>query len=178
MNKEGSFKPILFALVISMLIAIFWQQLTFLKTFVHNLLDPSAGALINWNLTAGMLILVFILTLITTLIQKYTTDQESLKELRKEQKAVQEEMKKNRDNPQKMMELQKKSFESIPKTLKLSMGSFIYTAIPFLLFFRWFIDFFDSIGNPKFFGFLGWFLFYFIFSFIFSSILRKILKVV
>lgn len=177
MNKEGSFKPIAIALIISMLIAMFWNSLTFLRNIVHTILDPSAGALIKLNLHFGMLIIVFILTLITTLIQKYMTDQEALKDLKKEQKALQEEMKKNKDDPKKLMELQKKSFESIPKTFKLSMRAFAYTAIPLILFFRWFVDFFNSIGKPEFLGFMGWLVFYLISSIIFSSILRKALKV-
>ncbi len=177
MNKEGSFKPIAIALIISMLIAMFWEKLTFLKNGVHLILDPSAGTLILWNLNFGMLIIVFILTLITTLVQKYTTDQEALKDLKKEQKALQEEMKKNAGDSKKLMELQKKSFESIPKTFKLSMRALAYTAIPLLLFFRWFMDFFKSIGDPKLFLGLGWLFFYLISSIIFSSILRKVLKV-
>jgi uncharacterized membrane protein (DUF106 family) len=177
MNKKGSFKPVIIALIISMLIALFWNSLVFLKNFVHAILNPTAGALISWNLHIGMLLIVFILTLITTLIQKYGTDQEALKELKKVQKEAQKEMRECRDDPKKLMELQKKSFESLPQTFKLSMRSFAYTAIPLLLFFRWFMDFFQSINNPKFFGFLGWFLFYLLFSIIFSSILRKALKV-
>lgn len=178
MNKEGSFKPIAIALIISMIIAFFWDSLAPLKNFVHSILNPTAGALLNWQLTIGMLLIVFILTVITTLIQKYTTDQETLKQMRKEQKELQKEMKKYRDNPAKMMELNKKTLEYLPKTLKLSMKSFVYTAIPLILLFRWFKDFFTDVGSPKFFGFLGWILFYLIFSMIFSSILRKIFKVV
>ncbi len=178
MNKEGSFKPIAVAFVISMLIALLWNSLTFLKNSIHAILDPTAGALLNLDLTIGMLILIFILTFITTLIQKYTTDQETLKDLRKQQREIQKEMRKHRDNPQKVMELNKKSLEFLPRTLKLSMRSFAYTAIPLILFFRWFIDTFEMLGNPKFLGFLSWFLFYLIFSIIFSSILRKIMKVV
>jgi len=178
MNKEGSFKPIAITLVFSMLIALFWNQLTFLKNFVHLIFDPTAGAMLLWNLNIGMILIICVLTIATTLIQKYTTDQETLKELRKEQKELQKEMKKYRDNPQKIMELQKKSFEFLPKTMKLSMRSIAYTAIPLILFYRWFMDFFSAIGNPKFFGFLGWFLTYLILTIIFSSILRKVLKVV
>ena len=87
-------------------------------------------------------------------------------------------MKKYKDHPEKLMELQKKQFEFIPKTMKLSMRAIVFTGIPFILFFRWFMDFFTAIGDPKFFGFLSWFWFYLIFSIIFSSILRKIFKVV
>lgn len=178
MNKEGSFKPVAIVLIASMLIALMWNSLSFLKNIIHSILDPSAGALITWNLHIGMLIIIFILTLLTTLIQKYTTDQASLRQLKKEQKELHEEMKKVRDNPQKLLELQKKSFEFLPKTLKLSMRSFAYTAIPLILFFRWFVDYFQELGNPKFVFGMSWFLFYLIASLIFSSIMRKTLDVV
>jgi uncharacterized membrane protein (DUF106 family) len=98
--------------------------------------------------------------------------------MKKEQKFIQGEMKKYREHPEKMMELQKKQMEFLPKMLKISMRPIIYTAIPLILFFRWFMDFFTAAGDPKFFGFLSWFWFYLILSLIFSSILRKLLDVV
>ena len=177
-DKKGSFKPIFIVLLASILIALFWNSFPWIRNSVHAVLDPSAGALLSWNLTWGMLIIVFILTAITTVIQKYATDQESLKELRKEQKLLQEEMKKYKDNPQKLMELQKKSFAFIPQTMKLSMRGAAFTGIPLILFFRWFMDVFTVLGSPKFFGFFSWFWFYLIFTLIFSSIFRKIFKVV
>ena len=178
MNKEGSFAPIAIVLVISMLIALMWNQVEFLRNIIHSILDPTAGALINWNITWGMILIIIFISLATTLIQKYATDQKTLKELRKEQKLLQQEMKKYRDDPQKMLELQKKSFEFIPKTMKLSMRAFAYTAIPLILFFRWFYDIFNAMDNPHFFGIFSWFWFYLIFTLVFSSVFRKILKVV
>ena len=80
-------------------------------------------------------------------------------------------------NAVKMMELQKKQFSSMPEMMKLSMASIIYTGVPFVLFFRWFDDFFESIGDPTFLGFLSWFWFYLILLMITGGILRKILKV-
>ncbi len=178
MNKQGSFFPIIFVTIISLAMAIFWDKVPFIKNAIHAALDPSAGALLNWNLTIGMLIVVLLITLITTIIQKYATDQKALKELRQEQKILQEEMKKYRDNPAKISELSKKQLEFIPRTFKLTSRSVLFTGIPFILFFRWFYDFFALLGQPKFFGFLSWFWFYLIFTMIFSSILRKVMKVV
>jgi len=177
-NKKGGFKPIIFIMLASLVLATFWSQIPALKNFVHSILDPSAGALIKWNLTLGMTFLVLIISVITTVIQKYATDQKALKELRKEQKILQEEIKKFKDNPQKLMELQKKQFEFIPKTMKLNMRAIMFTSIPFLLLFRWFWDFFTDLGSPKFFGFLSWFWFYLIFTLIFSSILKKTFDIV
>jgi len=177
MDKEGSFKGPMIVLVISMLIAAFWNQLDFIRNLVSAALDPTAGFLLNWNLTLGMIILIFIITVITTLGQKYATDQETLREMKKEQKALQEEMKKYKDHPEKFMELQKESMKFMMPMMKLGMRPIVYTGIPLILFFRWFIDFFTLLGNPKFFGFFSWFWFYLLGSIIFSSILRKIWKV-
>ena len=176
--KEGSFKPIIIVMILSLVIAGFWDSAPFLKNAVHSVLNPSLGVLLNWNLTWGMMLIVLLISVLTTLIQKYATDQETLKEMKKEQKILQEEMKKYRDHPEKLMELQKKQFEFLPKTMKLSMRAIMYTGIPFILFFRWFWDVFTALGEPKFFGFLSWFWFYLIFVMIFSSILRKVFNVV
>jgi len=164
-------------LLVSMIIASAWDKYSWIKNSIHFILDPTAGTLLNWELTIGMILIVFILSLIITIVQKYTTDQKALKELKEEQKKLQEEMKAAKNDPQKMTEINKKNMELFPRQFKLGMGSIAYTAIPFVLFFRWFSDYFVSIGSPKFFGFLGWFWFYFIFSLIFSMILKKYMKV-
>jgi uncharacterized membrane protein (DUF106 family) len=177
MDKEGSFKGPMIVLIISMLIAAFWNQLDSVRDFVSAVLDPTAGALLNWNLTQGMILLIFILSVIMTLAQKYATDQEALREMKKEQKILQEEMKKYKEHPEKMMELQKESFKFMMPMMKLGMRPIIYTGIPIILFFRWFMDVFTILGDPKFFGIFNWFWFYLVGSIIFSSILRKVWKV-
>jgi len=176
-KKEGSFMPVFFIMFASMIIAIYWDKIPLIKDSVHALLDPSAGWLLEWNLYLGMIFIVFFITLITTFVQKYATDQEALRELKKEQKILREEMNKYKGNPEKLMEFQKKQFEFVPKTMKLTSRSIMFTGIPFILFFRWFNDKFISLGNPKFFGFLSWFWFYLILAMFFSSILRKVFKV-
>ncbi len=178
-NKEGSFKPIVFVMIASMAIALFWDKIPFIKDSVHAILDPSAGVLLNWNATFGMIIIVCLISLFTTLVQKYATDQKALKELRKEQKILQDEMKKYKEHPEKMAELSKKQFAFLPKTFKLTSRAMMFTGIPFILFFRWFNDFFGSIEPaPVFLGFLSWFWFYLIFTMVFSTIFRKVFKVV
>jgi uncharacterized membrane protein (DUF106 family) len=130
----------------------------------------------NLNVYIGMTIVIAVLTLLTTIVQKYATDQETLRKIKAEQKEVQEEMKKFRNNPQKIMELNKKQLEKMPQMMEVSMRPLIYTFVPFILFFRWFGDYFAS--GFKFFGFLSWFWLYIILSIVFSTIFRKILKVV
>ncbi len=176
-KKEIRFRTIIIFMIASLAIAGLWDKIEIFKNSVHYVLDPSAGALLDWNLTGGMLIIVIIISLLTTIIQKYTTDQEAIKKLKVEQKALQVEMKKFKDNQPKLVELQKKQFESMPRMMKLNMGSIVYTGVPFVLFIRWFMDYFTIAGNPKFFGFLTWFWFYLIFVLIFSGVLKKVLKV-
>jgi uncharacterized membrane protein (DUF106 family) len=177
-GKEGSYTSMILIMVASLAIAGLWESLDFIKNSIHAILDPSVGAVLGWNLTWGLLLVIFVLTIIMTLVQKYTTDQDTLKEMRKEQKVLQEEMKQYRDDPKKMMELQKKSFEFIPKTMKLSMRAIVYTSIPLILLFRWFMDYFAAIPDFRFLGFFTWFWFYLLSYMIFSGIIRKVLKVV
>ncbi len=178
MNKEGSFKGIFIVMLVSLLIAFFWESISWIRSAAHAILDPTAGVLLNWNLTLGMIVIVLLIAIVMTLAQKYGTDQKTLREMKKEQKELQAEIKKVREHPEKMMELQKKQFAFMPKMMKLSMRPIMYTSLPLILFFRWFMDYFDAIGNVRFFGFLSWFWFYLLGSIIFSSVLRKIFKVV
>ncbi len=176
---EGSFRPIIIIMLASLVIAGLWDKVPFIKNAIHAVLDPTAGALLLWNVSWGMTIIVILITLIVTLVQKYATDQKTLKELKEEQKSIQKQMKEFREHPDKVMELQKKQMALMPKQMKLSMRAIAFTGIPFILFFRWFYDFFATLDDVVFFGiFKRWFVFYIIVSLVVSSILRKILKVV
>ncbi len=174
--KKGM-KILMIVMLVSFTIAFLWDKLSFIKQGVHAILDPSAGSMLAWNLNLGMLILVFIISLTISLAQKYLTDQASLKELKKQQKVLQQEMRKYKNDPSKLMEFQKKQLEFLPKTCDLTMKPLIFTAIPIILFFRWFNDYFIATGNPKILGFFTWFWFYLVFSIIFNIILKKIMKI-
>ncbi len=174
-KSEGSFAPMIIIMLISLVIASLWEKVPAIKNTIKAGLDPVFGSLLNWNLTIGMLIIVLLITLLTTIVQKYTTDQESLKEIKSQQKEIQKEMKECRKNgnQKRMMELNKKQMKLAPKQMKLSMKSIAYTGVPFILLIRWFQDYFAAAGDPKFFGFMGWFIFYLLGAIIFGSIFRK-----
>ena len=176
-GKEGSFKPLFFVMILSLVIASYWPKALWLRDPVHKLLDPSLGLLINWNLEIGMLMIILFITLITTLVQKYTTDQKTIRELKERQKEINKEMKELQHDPEKMMEIQKELMPLSMNLMKMSMRPVMFTGIPFILFFRWFMDIFTDLGNPKFFGILSWFWFYIISAMVFGSIFRKVLKV-
>lgn len=164
-------------MLLSIVVASLWQSIPFVKEAVHYILDPTAGAILNWNVNIGMLLITAVITLITTLLQKYMTDQDAIKTIKEEQKLVQEEMKLARNQPEKTMELSKKSLELTMKAMPLTMRPLIYTIIPFVLFLRWFQSYFTDAGNPHIFNFFSWFWAYFVFSIFFSIIFRKVLKV-
>ncbi len=177
MDNKGSFRPLIVVMLISLLLVWLWNKVPIISETANIILNPTLGVLLNWNITWGMLIIVVIISFIMTMIQKFATDQKTLKELKKEQKILSEEMKKYKEHPEKLMELQKKQFEFIPKTFKLTSRPIIVTAIPLILFIRWFNDYFAAMPDFKFFGFFSWIWFYILATVIFSSIFRKIFNV-
>lgn len=164
-------KVLFFALILSFLVASLWNTVPAIKETVHFILDPSFGKLLSWNLIIGFLIITIVMSLVFTLVQKYGTDQESLKEIKKKQKDAQREMKKYRDDPTKALELSKKSMEDMPKIFEITMKPLLYTSIPIVLFFRWF----SETLSPAWGGW--WILYYLLASMIFGSVIRKVMKV-
>jgi len=175
-GKEGSFRAIFIVMLVSLTIAAFWNSFPVIKNSVSGILNPTAGSLLSWNLLGGMTFLVLLLSIFMTLVQKYTTDQKTMREMKEEQKRLQQEMKKFAPGSKEHSDLGMQSMKMMGPMLKLGMRPIIYTAIPIILLFRWFADYF-AIVDFKFWIF-NWFWFYLLGSIIFSSILRKILKVV
>lgn len=169
-------KSLFFVVVISLAIAIFWNKVPLISNSVHYILDPTAGSLLDWNVNAGIAIVAAVISGFIMTIQKYTTDQETLRKIKKEQKLLQEEMKLFKDKPERLLELQKKQLQFIPQTFEITLRPIMYTSIPIILFFRWFNDYFTAVPI-KVFGLLSWFWAYLILSIIFTSIFRKVFNV-
>jgi uncharacterized membrane protein (DUF106 family) len=160
---------------LGIMVAGLWGAVPVIKKTVHALLDPTAGALLNWHPTIGFFLFVALLTLITTLVQKYGTDQNAIKALREEQKLIQQQIKEHKADPAKQMELSQKSMELVMESMPLTMKPVIYTTVPFILFFRWFDDYFKA--HPTEILGMSWFWAYLLGAIFFSSIFRKVLKV-
>ena len=163
-------------MLLGLAVATLWDKIPVIGSSVHTALDPFLGALLDWNVTIGLLIITAILNWITTILHKHMTDQNLLKQLKEEQKLVNEEIKLYRDNPQKTMELSKRSMELAMKTMPITMRPVIYTTIPFILLIRWFTDYFKD-HPAKILGFMSGIWAYIVFFIVFSMIFRKILKV-
>ncbi|MBM3232436.1 DUF106 domain-containing protein [Candidatus Pacearchaeota archaeon] len=163
-------------MLVSLGVAFFWDHIPIIGESVHAIFDPTLGDLLDWNVTFGLMIITLVLNLLTTLLHKKVTDQDLLKQIKEEQKLVNEEMKLYKSNPEKTMELSKKSMELAFKTFPITMRPVIYTAIPFILLFRWITAYFAE-KPVEILGFMSGFWAYFVFFIISSIIWRKILKV-
>src|SRR3989339_1161319 len=77
-----------------------------------------------------------VVTLISTLVQKYFTDQEHLKSLKKRQKEIQAEIRKTKE-PSVMQELNLEMMQLTGVMFKSSMKPMFVTIIPFIILFTW-----------------------------------------
>lgn len=101
-------------------------------------LDAIFSPLLKLHPLIGLIILSFLISLIITLIQKFTTNQTRLKEIKEEMKSHQKRMKEvSKEDPQKAMKMQKESMKLTMETMKHSMRSMLYSFIPIILIFSW-----------------------------------------
>jgi len=92
--------------------------------------DPSYGPLLTFILFS------IVVSLVITLVAKYTTNQRVMKQLREDIKKFQEQMKNTKDT-QKQLELQKKAMDVNMKYMMQSMRPTLFTIIPILIVFGW-----------------------------------------
>src|SRR3989338_5218497 len=96
---------------------------------------------LGWALSLGpvysLIVISFILTLLSTLAQKYLTDQKELKRLKDESKEINKKIRENKNDPQKLCELQSEAMKRAGQQLKQSFKPLIYTFVPLLLVFIW-----------------------------------------
>lgn len=171
-NKKGSGMIWLFVvLALSWGVFALWDKYPVIKQTVDAVLNPTFGVLLKFNVYLGFAAIIAFTSLLLTLSQKFLSNQEQLREMKKEQKYLQEEMKKYRDHPEKLLELQKKQLEFFPRTMELTTKPLLFTTIPIILFFRWFGNYLDPIFGG------WWILYYIIGSLIFSGIFRKMFNV-
>ncbi|MBI4980547.1 DUF106 domain-containing protein [Candidatus Woesearchaeota archaeon] len=106
--------------------------------FLDPLFNPVLLPLLNlvgpfW----GIFLLSLIISLIVTVIYKYTTNQELMKRLKDEQKSYSQKLKELRSNPEEMMKVQKEAMKVNMEYMKLSFKPTLITMLPILLIFGW-----------------------------------------
>lgn len=158
--------------------ASFKKARLYLKNMFDSFFDATLGKFFLLPEPWAILGIAFILTLITTLVYKYMTNQEMLKSLKTEIKEIQNEMKSSKDNPDKMMQAQKLAMEKNMVYMKHSLKPVLVTFVPFILIFGWLRIHYTILGDPSILFGLSWIWVYLIFSILISIALRKLLKVV
>jgi len=104
---------------------------------LENLLNPIFSPLLNLPILLTVIIMSFFISLIITVVYKYTTDQNLMKELKDEMKEFQRQIKELKKEPERAMQIQKKSMKTNMKYMTHSMKSTLYSFIPIILIFGW-----------------------------------------
>ena len=142
---------------------------------LENFFNSIFGWAIKISPLFAIVVVSAVLTLITTLIYKYTTDQKAMKALREELKKLQDEMKTTKDNPGRMMELQKIMWQKNLDSMKHNLKPMLITFLPVIIVFRWMAQTFAPYGKIIF--IFGWLGTYIICTLVLSIAFRKLLKV-
>ncbi len=125
------------------------------------------------NPVLSVIIISAAITLIMTLVTKYVTDQNRMKELKEIQKACNIRVKENKNNPEELSKVNKEIMECSMELMKHSMKPMLYTFLPLILIFFWIRGTYaeSSIAG-------SWLWYYIGTSIVSSIIFRKIFKVI
>ena len=139
------------------------------------------------NPLISVISLSFLISLITTLVYKFTTDQNKLRVIREELKTIRKDMVEAKNDPKRMQELQSRSMEISMEQFKHGLKPMLITWLPAIIIFGfinkslpadkivWKLPFnLPKIGSNEGFGWLG---VYILSSLVFSTVLRKLFKV-
>ena len=111
-----------------------------------------------------------LVTLVSNLVQKWLTNQEHLKSLKKRQKELQAEIKKTKE-PTLMQEINAEMMQISMTMMKSSFKPMLVTMVPFLLLFMWLKSIYvPLLGN-------SWFWYYLGYSIVSSIFIRKIFNI-
>lgn len=127
--------------------------------------------LMQQNPKESIVILSVLVTLFMTLVTKYFTNQNRMKELKGIQKSCQIKMKDANGKPEEMAKIQKEVMDCSMELMKHSFRPMLITLVPLLFLFWWLRGVYTE-------ALAGWIWWYIIASITSSIILRKLLKVV
>ncbi len=106
-------------------------------SFLDPVLNATFGFLLNWPPLLAICFVSFIISVLVTLIYKWTTNQGEMKRLKDELSGHQKKMKELKDHPEKMMAIQKQAMSVNMQYMGKSMKSTFITFIPIILIFGW-----------------------------------------
>jgi uncharacterized membrane protein (DUF106 family) len=117
----------------------------------------------------SIIVLSAIVTLISTLVTKWLTNQDHLRSLKERQKQIQKDLKKCKPGDKIFEELQSEMLQITMTMMKSSFKPLLITFIPFLLLLGWIRNTYEPILP-------GWIWYYIIASVAASLVYRKLFK--
>lgn len=84
-----------------------------------------------------IIIISFLISLLSTLVYKWVTDQDKLKRIKKEVKELQADMKEHKNDQKKMMKIQQEMLSKNGEMMKQSFKPMLFTIIPLFIVFGW-----------------------------------------
>ena len=107
-----------------------------MANFFDSIFNPWLGPLLNLPAFWAILIICTGITLLVTIVYKYTTNQKEMKVIKDDLKKYQAQLKETKDT-KKLMEIQKKALDLNMKYMMSSFKSTLYTFIPIIIIFAW-----------------------------------------
>jgi uncharacterized membrane protein (DUF106 family) len=105
-------------------------------TFLDTIFNPWLGLALQLPSFWAILIISAFITLLVTVVYKYTTNQREMKQIKGDLKKYQKEMRETKDT-KKLMVIQKKALDLNMTYMKSSFKSTLYTFIPIIIIFAW-----------------------------------------
>jgi uncharacterized membrane protein (DUF106 family) len=125
------------------------------------------GEWMSLNAVLSMVIVSALVTLVSTLVTKWLTNQEHLKSLKERQKQIQKDLKTCKPGEKRFEELQSEMLQISMTMMKSSFKPMFVTLVPFILLFSWLRGIYTPVLN-------GWIWWYIGSSLVFSLIYRKV----
>jgi uncharacterized membrane protein (DUF106 family) len=107
-----------------------------MANFLDTIFNPWLGLALQLPPFWAILIISAFITILVTVVYKYTTNQSEMKRIKDDLKKYQKEMRETKDT-KKLMAIQKKSMELNMTYMKSSFKSTLYTFIPIIIIFAW-----------------------------------------
>lgn len=107
-----------------------------MTSFLDTIFNPWLGLALKLPPFWAILVISAFITILVTVVYKYTTNQSEMKRIKDDLKKYQKEMRETKDT-KKLMGIQKKSMELNMTYMKSSFKSTLYTFIPIIIIFAW-----------------------------------------
>jgi uncharacterized membrane protein (DUF106 family) len=105
--------------------------------FIGNATNSVLSPLLTLHPFLAIALVALVLSILITVIYKYTTNQKELKQLKEETTQLQKDMKAAKNDLPRMTELNQKLLEITGKQMKHTLRSYIFTFLPVILIFGW-----------------------------------------